>query len=96
LSRADEAGYTYTGRNGKVILYDGKSPLLIANRHEGLYSVRCSPHLSSVTTDTARAHAAQKSDADTAILWHRRFGHIGYSTLAKMSRSSTVDGMPPA
>ena len=33
------------------------------------------------------------SQADHAVLWHRRFGHAGHSTLAKMPHTDKVQGL---
>lgn len=35
-----------------------------------------------------------KSAVDWRDVWHRRFGHVGYSTLLRMARKNTVNGLP--
>jgi hypothetical protein len=39
--------------------------------------------------------AVSAVDVESARLWHRRFGHTGFSTLAKMQRGGTIAGLPP-
>jgi transposase InsO family protein len=39
-----------------------------------------------------QAMLAQSSE-ETAQLWHRRFGHLGYSSLARLQHHSMVDGI---
>ena len=57
----------------------------------GLYEVQAAPVLSGADPAIKTPLVSQ---ADHAVLWHRRFGHAGHSTLAKMSRTDTVQGLP--
>ena len=56
-----------------------------------LYEIECQPIISDQMIEAALA-----SEVNDAVTWHRRFGHAGHSTLAKMSRGGTVQGLPPA
>lgn len=97
LSRADAAGMSYTGRSNKIVLRGpgrDQSFLLLADLIDGLYEINCTPELSGAAS--SNSHTANLTQTDNAILWHRRFGHAGHSTLAKMSRGETVQGLPPA
>lgn len=91
LSRADEAGLSYTGKTGKITLSNATKELLIATKVNRLYEVNCEPIISDQMIQAALA-----SQVNDAVTWHRRFGHAGHSTLAKMSRGETVQGLPPA
>lgn len=91
LSRADEAGLSYTGEKDKIVLCNGSKQLLRGDKVNRLYSVQCEPIISDQVIQAAAA-----SHVNDAIVWHRRFGHAGHSTLAKMSRGGTVQGLPPA
>lgn len=38
--------------------------------------------------------AAFTSTSEAAELWHQRFGHLGYTNMAKLARLNMVDGLP--
>jgi hypothetical protein len=52
------------------------------------------PAMHEAKTDVSTANA--NAETTSAVLWHRRLGHVGYSTLARMSRGLTVRGLPSA
>src|SRR6185312_12863351 len=61
------------------IFKDGQ-PVLTAPQRAGVWSLRAEP---------ARALAAKV----TPELWHRRFGHLGYDNLAKLSERDMIKGI---
>jgi hypothetical protein len=63
--------------------------ILDATLDQGLYKVSCFPQL-------AKAQACAVTENSNTYLMHRCFGHIGMSTLGKMSRSGAVLNLPPA
>lgn len=94
LTKADAAGLHFAGKNSQLALHDqSNKQLLLGSLVDGLYEVKCDPVLCSSSPAMQTALATQGA---SATLWHRRFGHAGHSTLAKMSRGKTVHGLPPA
>ena len=94
LSNADEAcrtGMSYSGGKQKIILRSQTRQLLLDKLNNGLYEVQAAPVLSGADPAIKTSLVSQ---ADHTVLWHRRFGHAGHSTLAKMSRTNTVQGLP--
>ena len=84
-------GPWWTLSYNKIILRSQTRQLLLGKLNNGLYKVQAAPVLSNA--DPA-IETSLVSQADHAVLWHRRFGHAGHSTLAKMSRTDTVQGRP--
>jgi hypothetical protein len=103
LSQADAHGAFHNGGNGTMQVHDAAGALLLkGSLRAGLYYANCTVErhpvpqasTSSVPTNpvTPNAHAV----ALDAMLVHRRFGHVGMSTLAKMSQHGCVNNLPPA
>ena len=61
-----------------------------------LYEVDCTPQTCTADATMHAPPAAHATSNENARLWHRRFGHNGITTLARMSRGHTLDGLPPA
>jgi transposase InsO family protein len=105
VTQADRHGLTHAGGNGNMTIYDKKgNKLLTSILSNGLYRADCfpvTPTSKSVSSDITVLHSDEPVTACAATmpdaqLVHRRFGHIGYSTLAKMSQSGVVSNLPPA
>jgi hypothetical protein len=83
----DKAGLSFRGGNDEFVIVDERqNPIMRGVLRDGLY--RCDGRIENPAG--ASVHAVD------APLFHRRFGHMGYFTLAKMSRSNTVTGLLPA
>lgn len=90
VTQADSRGLLHRGGNGKMDIVDSKGTVhLTAQLDNGLYRVKC-------TVNTNQPMAAKASTSVDAELVHRRYGHMGYSTLHKMAESGVVNNLPPA
>lgn len=80
---ADGCSVVMTSR--KAVINKGGMTILEAMRDSnGLYTLRRStPH-----------YALLASRTQDAKVWHRRFGHLSYSALSRLSRCGMVVGMP--
>ena len=96
LGRADAAGMSYNGKHGALMLRHKGHQLLRGQLSHKLYEVECTPQQCTQAAAPHAPAAAQTVSKADARLWHRRFGHTGITTLAKMSRGQTVEGLPPA
>jgi transposase InsO family protein len=91
LSKADANGFHGRwGRGSLTVEHPSGKVLLRSYLRGGLYHAECSAR--RFTTPSVSV-AASRPDA---ILVHRRFGHVGLSTLSKMSRNDVVSNLPPA
>jgi hypothetical protein len=78
----------FAEEGGVRIMKDGRT-LMTASQHgcvNGLYVLDTSAAGTDGFAAVVRANAE---------LWHRRFGHKGYDSLAKMQRKGMVEGMEP-
>ena len=96
LSRADEAGMSYNGQHGALMLRHNGYQLLRGQLTHKLYEVDCTPQTCTADATMHAPPAAHVTSNAAARLWHCRFGHTSITTLAKMSRGHTLDGLPPA
>jgi hypothetical protein len=55
-----------------------------AREHGGMYHLGAQACAASAT--------AMPGDLEFAVHWHRRLGHLGYDTLAKLSRAGLLEG----
>ena len=70
--------------------------LLCGRLTHKVYLVDCTPQTCTADATMHAPPAGHATSNADARLWHRRFGHTGITTLAKMSRGHTLDGLPPA
>jgi hypothetical protein len=83
----DEAGLSSRGGNGECVILDKhQNQIMRGVLRDGLY----------LRDGRIENPAGASVHAVDAPLFHRRFGHMGYSTLAKVSRSNTVTALLPA
>jgi hypothetical protein len=68
----------------KVYIERGGSVVFFAREHGGMYYLGAQVCAASAT--------AMPGDLDLAVHWHRRLGHMGYDTLAKLSRAGMLEG----
>ena len=69
-----------------VVLRHGRV-VLTASAREGLFFVDSQPC-------SAAAAAVSAGELRAAVDWHRRLGHLGFSTLADLARSGLIEGCP--
>ena len=96
ITRATQKGAQFQFANDTCYMYFGGNLMAVAERMSGLYVFRSDVYrnctaLWSSTTDNS-------SSADNmAQLWHRRFGHVSFDTLARMPAMVTgLTGLTPA
>jgi hypothetical protein len=82
VSKAEEAGAHFVFKRGSCYLYMGDELLLKGYRQGGAYVIN-----SKAVTPALTNHPAQQ----TPELWHRRYGHLGYDNLARLT--TMVDGI---
>ncbi len=78
----DEKKVKTTFFNGVCVLDTGKKSYEFGHKHGKLYKVNNSPKESCCVVATLDMG-----------LWHKRFGHLGYENLKKMSKEGMVSGM---
>ena len=77
VSKAEEAGARFEFRDGNCYVYMGDELLIQGKRHGGVYVISSravTPALSNFTTQPSPE------------LWHRRYGHLGYDNLARVTQ----------
>ncbi|KXZ41164.1 hypothetical protein GPECTOR_702g848 [Gonium pectorale] len=52
------------------------------------------PPVVTEPSDSPELSAAKRDQLEHAVLWHRRFGHASYSSLAEMARKGVAEGLP--
>ncbi|KXZ41602.1 hypothetical protein GPECTOR_370g152 [Gonium pectorale] len=52
------------------------------------------PPVVTEPSDSPEVSAAKRDQLEHAVLWHRRFGHASYSSLAEMARKGVAEGLP--
>lgn len=88
--KLDTAGFNLVAKPAQLNIYEHDTPFHRADiAPDMLYHLAIRPCSVSTPVSSALANASESAE-----LWHRRFGHTGYSTLAKMSRGTTVSGLP--
>ena len=84
-SKVDEGGGKIVQQHGSMRIMHGERTLAVAKRGEdGLYRL---------SNSKSGATALFTKPVETAELWHRRFGHLGYDNLAKLVASGMVTGI---
>ena len=84
-SKVDAGGGKIVQQHGSMRIMHGERTLAVAKRGEdGLYRL---------SNSKSGATALFSKPVETAELWHRRFGHLGYDNLAKLAASGMVTGM---
>lgn len=92
-SQADAHGAFYSGGKGILKIHDAAGNILLqGSLRNGLYYADCK----AKRYPTTSASSVQATSGDAAVLYHRRFGHMGYSSLAKMSTHNSVSNLPSA
>ena len=98
LGRWDDAGGRYTGGGGGIIFItkDGKHVVKGTKIDNNLYKMKVSIRkpgatISKLTTCTPQTFQATEPTQSWEI-WHRRYGHVGYSGLQKLHDLNMVDG----
>jgi hypothetical protein len=90
------------GKRGLTMKIPSGPVLIHSSLRDGLYHPDCSarrfhhksPRAPIAVTADSSAHPFAAVVKPDAILVHRRFGHAGMSTLAKMARSAVADNLP--
>ena len=91
VSTAVDEGYSVSFDPGptpgghRVHILLNKRVVLTCTLYQGLYFLDAQPHHAS------RAHASDLATAQ-AWAWHRKLGHMGFSTLANLSRQNLLPG----
>jgi len=87
-SKVDAGGGKIVQQRGSMRIMHGERTLAVATRgQDGLY------RLPSSSSKSGAAAALYSKPVETAELWHRRFGHLGYESLAKLVASGMVTGI---
>jgi hypothetical protein len=91
VSKADAHGGYFEGGDGQMQVTDKAVMVLVRGTlSHGLYHAKC-----TVQRNGQRACKTASSKLSPTIV-HRRFGHVGMSTLEKMSRHQSVTNLPPS
>jgi hypothetical protein len=89
VNKIMESGARVEFSAGSCKIYKGNTLLVETFRSKsGVYSLR--PDDSRYSAELAMA---TKAVMETAELWHQRFGHLGYSSMAQLAKGQMVDGM---
>jgi hypothetical protein len=88
IGQLDEEGYDIHVKDGLMRIRDEQSRLLarVQRSPSRLYTLRL---------DIARPVCLTARKADTAWLWHQRYGHISFQALKKLQSGDMVRGLPP-
>jgi transposase InsO family protein len=88
VSKADANGGYFSGGGGHMQVTDGAGTVLVRGTlRRGLYHANCT------VKQYAKACATASNNVSPTII-HRRFGHVGMSTLEKMARHQSVMNLP--
>ena len=89
VSSIDQSGCQVSIAGGKCqVMYEG-ALIMEAHRRDGLYMMRL-----DASVMVSRGELGKPKEAiDVAELWHRRFGHLSYSSLDKLHSSKLVAGL---
>ncbi|GIL57455.1 hypothetical protein Vafri_12688 [Volvox africanus] len=87
----DERGATIVLGDGKALVRHNGRTILRGDKVGRIYAVRYD--VSRRPASEGRSCAAIRSEDSKAALWHRRLGHLGYSSLERMCRENMVTGM---
>lgn len=90
VPRATSKGASIVFRQSKCLLVMNGETIAEATKVYGLYYINAVALQDNGTCGDA---ALMAHTTETAQLWHRRMGHLGYDNLAKMQRHSLVKGM---
>lgn len=102
VSQADAHGAFYAGGSGRMRIHDAAVVILLQGvLRNGLYHADCAADRpSSFTPSSSSAIVPGVSYAAAAALdampYYRRFGHIGMSSLARMSKNGFISNLPSA
>jgi hypothetical protein len=88
VKRADERGATVHFTRGMCTICMGKEVLLEGwNQGDDLYCFAATYKAEDIWGLVTR------TSVETAQLWHRRFGHLGYDNLARLQQHGMVNGI---
>ncbi|GIL68956.1 hypothetical protein Vafri_22223, partial [Volvox africanus] len=87
----DERGATIVLGHDKALVQAEGRTILHADKVGRLYAIRYKPE--GCLASKGRSCAAVGSGDSKAALWHRRLGHLGYTSLERMCRENMVTGM---
>jgi hypothetical protein len=87
IKKITEAGWRVSIDLVKCVIHSQPKRIVAKSYSNGLYVV--SGWASKAVSTDAKLAATK----ETAELWHRRFGHLGYDNLAKLQSSSMVNGI---
>ncbi|GIL49048.1 hypothetical protein Vafri_5519 [Volvox africanus] len=87
----DERGATIVLGHDKALVQAEGRTILRADKVGRLYAIRYNP--AGCLASKGRSCAAVGSGNSKAALWHRRLGHLGYTSLERMCRENMVTGM---
>ncbi|EOY12396.1 Uncharacterized protein TCM_030909, partial [Theobroma cacao] len=76
-----------------TLLFNGKVCTLIDPNGDELYTVAMRNNCYPLNLAKNTSHLALYSELDISEKWHRRFGHVNYSSLSLMSAKSLVKGL---
>ena len=90
VRRATEVGVDFTFSSSGCKVSKGGTTLLTAPcKGDNIYYLAGECQKSS----TAAAALLSRASKETPELWHRRFGHLGYTNLAKLQQNEMVTGI---
>jgi hypothetical protein len=87
---ANGARFIFEGSTCVITVHD----IIVATARtqaDGLYYIHAMED--SCSSPTANVLVANKSGKETAELWHRRYGHLGYSNLQRLVSDNMVKGI---
>ncbi|GIL67494.1 hypothetical protein Vafri_20882 [Volvox africanus] len=87
----DERGAMIVLGHDKALVQAEGRTILRADKVGRLYAIRYNP--AGCLASKGRSCAAVGSGNSKAALWHRRLGHLGYTSLERMCRENMVTGM---
>ena len=83
-------------RSGMAVMFmpQPHGPARVLLQRDGRTVLTASERGSLFYIDTHPWCAAASAGPELAVHWHRRLGHLGFSTLADLARSGLIDGCP--
>jgi hypothetical protein len=89
VQKIDESGARVEFSDGTCSILKGGRCVLTPQRQGGLYCLKGGARVRG----SAETALVSSSSAETAQLWHERFGHLGYGGLAQLVRNKMVSGI---
>ena len=93
VGKLAQQGMPVTFVRDKCIIGSREAPVAFAVRRDGLFRLSVEPAKAGGATGCGAAFVTAAACPERAMLWHRRFGHLGFANLGVLQRHGLVRGV---